>query len=141
MKINKRGITLIEVLVSIFIVSFMLVGMMRLYALGQIQSVITKHKIMAINLAQAEIENLKNTGYEAITPLLSTSPPIYPLTQTVIIDTGEIAATTDDINGAMVTDISSISEGYKVIVTVSWTDYYGVITEVLESIIASRGTV
>ncbi|MBU1062235.1 MAG: prepilin-type N-terminal cleavage/methylation domain-containing protein [Candidatus Omnitrophica bacterium] len=137
MKINKRGITLIEVLVSIFIVSFMLVGMMRLYALGQIQSVITKHKVMAINLAQAEIENLKNFTYEEITPMLSS----YPLSKTVTIDTGETSATSDDITGTMVTDVSSISEGYKIIVTVSWTDYYGVITEVLESTIASRGSV
>jgi len=96
---------------------------------------------MAVNLAQAEIENLKNMGYETITPLLSTVPATYPLTQIVIIDTGEVAATTDDINGTMVTGITSVSEGYKVIVTVSWTDYHGVITEVLESIIASRGTV
>ena len=134
---GKKGLTLIEVLISIFIVSFMLVGMLRLYALGRIQSVITKHKVMAVNLAQSELEILKNFTYEQITPLLSN----YPLTQTVAIDTGETSAAADDITGTMVTGISSVTEGYKIVVTVSWLDYHGVITEVLESLIVSRGTV
>ena len=131
MHINNKGITLIEVIVSIFIVAFMLVGMIRLYSLGNIQSVIARHKTMAINLAQAEIEDLKNTSYEGI--LLAS----YPLVKQVKIDTGETAGTTDDIDGVMVTEISAISQGYKVIVNISWSDYYGIITEVLESTITS----
>lgn len=128
---NIKGITLIEAIVSIFIVAFMLVGMMRLYSLGNIQTELARHKVMAINLAQAEIENLKNVSYEGI--VLSN----YPLTQTVKIDTGETSATTDDIDGTMVTQILTITQGYKAIITVSWNDYYGGITEVLESTITS----
>jgi prepilin-type N-terminal cleavage/methylation domain-containing protein len=128
---KNRGLTLIEVMVSIFIVAFMLVGMVRLYSLGSIQLEIIRHKMMAVNLAQAEIENLREVSYEGIT--LSN----YPLTQTVKIDTGRTSAVNDDINGTMVTQISSISEGYKVIVSVSWNDYYGAINEVLESTVTS----
>jgi len=131
MQIKDRGLTLIEVIVSIFIVSFMLVGMVRLYSLGRIQSVIARHKVMAINLAQAEIENLKNTAYEGIT--LAN----YPLTQVVAIDTGETAGVNDDLYGTMVTNISTISEGYKIIVDISWNDYYGAMSEILESTITS----
>ncbi len=127
----KSGLTLIEIIVSIFIVAFMVVGMLRLYSLGRIQSLISRHKIMAINLAQAEIENLKNTGYEDI--ILSN----YPLTQNVIIDTGETASVADDLNGTMITLVSVVDQGYKAIVTVSWNDYYGVINEILESTIIS----
>jgi prepilin-type N-terminal cleavage/methylation domain-containing protein len=128
---KSRGLTLIEVMVSIFIVAFILVGMMRLYSLGSIQLEIARHKMMAINLAQAEIENLRNSSYEGIT--LSN----YPITQTVKIDTGRTSSINDDINGAMVTDISPISEGYKIVVSVSWTDYYGAMGEVLESTLTS----
>jgi len=86
---------------------------------------------MAINLAQAEIENLKNTAYEGIT--LAN----YPLTQVVAIDTGETAGVNDDLYGTMVTNISTISEGYKIIVDISWNDYYGAMSEILESTITS----
>jgi len=128
---RSKGITLIEVIVSIFIVAFMLVGMLRLYSLGNIKTAISRHEVMAVNLAQAEIENIRNTSYENI--VLSN----YPLTQTVKIDTGENAGVADDINGTMVTQISAITEGYKIIVNVSWNDYHGAVSEVLESTITS----
>ncbi|MDP8230381.1 MAG: prepilin-type N-terminal cleavage/methylation domain-containing protein [Candidatus Gorgyraea atricola] len=128
---RNRGITLIEVIISIFIVAFMLVGMMRLYSLGGIQSAIARHKVMAMNVAQAEIENLRSASYENI--LL----PNYPLTQTVKIDRGPSAAVADDIDGTMITQILAITEGYKIIITVTWNDYHGAITEVLESTITS----
>lgn len=126
-----KGITLIEVIVSMFIAAFMLVGILRLHTLGRIQSEIARHKVMAVNLAQAEIEDLKNSSYEGI--VLSN----YPTTQTVRIDTGETSASTDDINGTMITNISTINEGYKIIVSISWNDYYGTMTEILESTITS----
>ena len=128
---RNKGITLIEVIVSIFIVAFMLVGMMRLYSLGGIQAAISRHKTMAVNLVQAEIENIRETTYENI------SLSNYPVTQTVKIDRGETAAVVDDIDGTMITQISAISEGYKIIVTGSWNDYHGVLSEVLESTITS----
>ncbi len=127
----SRGVTLIEVIISIFIVAFMLVGMIRFYSLGNIQTTIARHKMMAMNLAQAEIENLKNTTYEGI--VLSN----YPLTQIVKIDTGETSGTSDDVDGVMVTEISAINQGCKVIVNISWNDYYGTISEILESAITS----
>ncbi|MFA4990959.1 MAG: prepilin-type N-terminal cleavage/methylation domain-containing protein [Candidatus Omnitrophota bacterium] len=131
MRRYKRGVTLVEVMVSIFIVSFLLVGMMRLYSVGAIQSTLAKHRVMAANLAQAEIEGLRNTSYEDMVPA------DYPLTQTVKIDTGTAAAAADDINGTMVTNIYAVAEGYKIVVNITWNDYYGPITEVLESTITS----
>lgn len=127
----QKGMTLIEVIVSMFIVAFMLVGMIQLYSLGNIQSVLARHKTMAVNLAQAEIEGLKNASYEGI--VLAD----YPSTKQVKIDTGKTASTADDIDGVMVTEVSSISQGYKVIVNIFWNDYYGTTSEVLESTITS----
>lgn len=128
---HTRGMTIIEAVVSICIVSFVLIGMIRFCSLGAIQSEIARHKIMALNLCQAEIESLRNTSYENI--ILSN----YPLTKIVKIDRGKTNQTSDDIDGTMVTQIPSMPEGYKIIVTVSWNDYYGAMSEVLESLITS----
>jgi type II secretory pathway pseudopilin PulG len=131
MKGFSRGMTIIEAVVSIMIVGFVLVGMFRLYSLGDAQSVLSRHKIMAMNIAQAEIESLISVSYEGI------DSSSYPVTKTVKIDTGKTNATGDDINGTMITSISSIDEGYKATATVSWNDYYGQMNEVVTSIITS----
>lgn len=133
---RKRGLTLIEVVVSIFIVAFMLVGMMRLYSLGSIQSEIVRHKMMAINLAQAEIENMREIGFQAIQNAIIAGT--YPLNQPVTIDPGQTAAVVDDLNGVMRTDVDdNLPEGYRIMVRVTWDDYYGQIEEVLESTVVS----
>ena len=131
MKKISSGLTILEVIVSVLIAGFVLVGMLHLYSLGAIASNLSRHKLMALNIAQAEVESLINTSYASIN--LSN----YPKVQTVKIDTGKTGNAGDDINGAMTTNISPITEGYKVIVTVSWTDYYGAMNEVLESTITS----
>lgn len=131
MKSCNKGMTIIEVVVSIMIVSFVLVGMLRLYSLGAAQSNLARHKIMAVNIAQAEIESLISATYEGIN--LSN----YPMTKAVKIDTGRTGTANDDINGTMVTSISSVNEAYKITAVVSWTDYYGAMSEVVTSTITS----
>ena len=131
MKNYSKGLTIFEVVVSIVIVGFIVVGMLQLYSLGAIQSSIVRHKLMAANLAQAEIESLISASYESINMIN------YPMSKTVKIDTGKTSNTADDINGTMITSISNVSEGYKIIVTVSWNDYYWAVNEVLESTITS----
>ncbi|MCX5693092.1 MAG: type II secretion system protein [Candidatus Omnitrophica bacterium] len=131
MKSYRKGITIIEVVVSMMIAGFVLVGMLQLYSLGAAQSNLARHKVMAVNIAQAEIESLVSATYEGIT--LSN----YPMTKTVKIDTGKTDNASDDINGTMITSISNVSEGYKVTVDISWTDYYGAMSEVLTSTITS----
>ena len=131
MKSCNKGMTIIEVVVSIMIVSFVLVGMLRLYSLGAAQSNLARHKIMAVNIAQAEIESLISATYEGIN--LSN----YPMTKAVKIDTGRTGNANDDINGTMVTSISSVNEAYKITAVVSWTDYYGAMSEVVTSTITS----
>lgn len=127
----EKGFTLIEVFVAVFIASIVLIGITRLYCLGSIQSTVVRHKMMALCLAQAEIENLKNMGYEGI------KASNYPLTQVVKIDTGRNDSALDDINGTMITNIINGTEGYKAIATVTWNDYHGTISEVMESLIVS----
>lgn len=131
MKSYSKGLTIFEVMVSMVIAGFIVVGMLQLYSLGAIQSSIVRHKLMATNLTQAEIESLISASYESINMIN------YPMTKTVKIDTGKTSNTTDDINGTMITSISNVSEGYKIIVTVSWNDYYGAMSEVMASTVTS----
>jgi hypothetical protein len=129
MKGYSKGLTIIEAVVSIMIVGFSLVGMLQLYSVGAIQANITRHKVMAVNKAQEEMEFRISLGFDA------TNPGIY--SDIVKIDTGKTNNTSDDINGTMVTNIVSVSEGYKVTVTVSWNDHYGAMSEIAESMITS----
>jgi len=135
MKSYNKGMTIIEVVISIMITGFVLVGMLQLYSLGAIQSNLARHKVMAVNITQAEIEGLINKGYETITQEINQG--IYPKTQDVKIDTGKTGNASDDINGTMITSISNVSEGYKVTANVSWNDYYGAMSEVITSTITS----
>jgi len=131
----NKGMTIIEVVISIMITGFILVGMLQLYSLGAIQSNLARHKVMAVNITQAEIEGHINKGYETITQEINQG--IYPKTQDVKIDAGKTGNTDDDINGTMITSISNVSEGYKVTANVSWNDYYGAMSEVVTSTITS----
>ena len=81
------------------------------------------------NLAQAEIETLLNIKYENIN-LADYAAPVN-----VVLDRGLTQATNDDINGVMTRNLTAINEGYKVIVTVVWTDVRGPMTEIVEGII------
>ena len=126
---SSGGITIVEAVVSILIAGFVLVGMLNLYSLGAVQSNIVKHKIGAANFAQLKIEGQIDTKYGNIIP--------GTFSEVIQIDTGKTGNTNDDINGTMVTNIIPISEGYKVRVTVSWNDYYGAMSEVMETIITS----
>ncbi len=130
MSLNK-GITLIEVIVSIFIIGSVLIGMIALFSLGAVQSALSRHRNNAINIAQARMEELKEAGYDSI------NPGSFPTQEGVIIDNGRTDGSSDDLNGIMRTELSTITEGYKIIVNISWTDYHGQINEVLETVIGS----
>ncbi len=131
MKLNTRGMTLVEALVSTFIIALVFFGLIRLHYFGKYQINISRHKMMAVNLAQAELENLFNTGYGNV---ITTD---YPLTQTVVIDPGLTDSATDDLNGTMTTQLVNlnVNEGYKFIISVVWADYYGQMTEVTETLL------
>lgn len=131
MKSCNKGMTIIEVVVSMMIAGSVLVGMLRLYSLGAAQSNLARHKIMAVNIAQAEIESLISATYEGI------NLNNYPMTKAIKIDTGRTGNANDDINGTMVTSIYSVNEAYKITAVVSWADYYGAMSEVVTSTITS----
>ncbi|MEA3322807.1 MAG: prepilin-type N-terminal cleavage/methylation domain-containing protein [Patescibacteria group bacterium] len=72
---NKRGFTLIESLVLLFIFSITVLTFYKTYMLVTHYSLETKYRTAAVELATAEMEILRNTPYEDIILDSATSPP------------------------------------------------------------------
>lgn len=127
---NKKGITLIEVIGSITIIAYCLVGLLALYTVGMVRNKIALHKTNAIFLAQAKLEDLKALSYNSI------DLNDYPTVDVVKIDRGASASDNDDLEAYRTTQVVTDPIGIKIIVTISWADYHSIINEVLETTIA-----
>ena len=121
MYLNSKGISLAEVLVSTLLLSMVLISLTKIYYYAEYQINISRHKIMAVNLMQANFESLLSAGY----PGINTSN--YPLTQAIIIDPGDADGVSDDLNGSMTTILVNFNtdQGYKFIATTTWDEPYG----------------
>lgn len=126
---NKKGITLIEVIGSITIIAYCLVGLLALYTVGMVRNKIALHKTNAIFLAQAKLEDLKSLSYNSI------NINDYPAIDVVKIDRGALASDNDDLEAYRTTQVVTDPVGLKIIVTISWADYHSIISEVLETTI------
>ena len=137
MQLNAKGISLVEVMISALLLSMVLISLTKIYYYAQYQINISRHKTMAINLIQANLEGLLSTGYPGITT------GSYPLTQTVIIDPGDVDGVSDDLNGSMTTQLVNLNtnKGYKFIVTTTWDEPYGIpdrtLTETAELLVTN----
>ena len=67
-KINQLGFTLIELLITIMVLSIVITSLGDLYYLTQIAAVQSQHYDVAVRAARSEIEDLRNSGYDALTP-------------------------------------------------------------------------
>lgn len=136
--LNSKGTTLVEILVSVFLLAMVLLGLIRLYYMSAYQINLARHKTMAVNLAQATLEDLISTGYAGIVTAS------YPSTSTVTIDPGKTDLTTDDLSGTMTTTLSNlnVNEGYKFIITITWNEKYTgtnrSMTEVVECLVTNH---
>jgi hypothetical protein len=119
--LKAKGISLVEVLISTFLLSLVLISLTKIYYYAEYQINIARHKAMAINLIQANFESLLSTGYPGI------NAGDYPITTNVTIDPGNLDAASDDLAGTMVTQLVNlnVNQGYKFISTVTWNEAYG----------------
>ena len=65
---NKKGFTLVELCITVFVLAFILLVMARNVSLVLGTSVANKEKTVAINLLQSQMEVLKNTRYSSLAP-------------------------------------------------------------------------
>ena len=113
---NKRlqaedGFTLVELLITIMVLSIVITSLSGLYYLMQLSAVKSQHFDVAVRSARDEIEDLRNVGYSALTPgqninFTSSLPPGLPTSATGTVVVSE------PITGLR-----------RVDVTISYTDY------------------
>jgi prepilin-type N-terminal cleavage/methylation domain-containing protein len=63
---SKKGLTIIECLLSIIILAIMLTAGMAFYFNAQAAMRWSEHKRIALEMAGAELENIKNNGYSSL---------------------------------------------------------------------------
>ncbi|HEV2403372.1 MAG TPA: prepilin-type N-terminal cleavage/methylation domain-containing protein [Candidatus Saccharimonadales bacterium] len=65
---NEQGFTLVELLVTILVLGLVLSSLGGLYYVLQIDEVQSQHYDIAVRAARTEIEDLRNAGYDNLTP-------------------------------------------------------------------------
>ncbi|HET8991749.1 MAG TPA: prepilin-type N-terminal cleavage/methylation domain-containing protein [Candidatus Saccharimonadales bacterium] len=64
----QGGFTLIELLVTIIVLAIVITSLSSLYYQLQINQVQSQHYDVAVRTARTEIEDLRNNGYDTLTP-------------------------------------------------------------------------
>jgi len=65
-KIDSQGLTLVELMIAVMILAFVLVGLLETYIVCLELIEISKNTSIAINNAQAKLEEIKNYSYSQI---------------------------------------------------------------------------
>jgi len=66
--LDDKGFTLVELLVTIIVLGVVITSLGSLYYLMEITGVQSQHYDLAVRAARTEIEDLRNNGYNALTP-------------------------------------------------------------------------
>ena len=69
-KITQKGITILEIMISMMIVSLAFTGLMRAFPLGLSINREAENATLASFLGQSKIEELHSLSYEAIVPVV-----------------------------------------------------------------------
>ena len=131
---SERGITLMEVLVSIFLLGLVSVGMAHLYVFGMVQINVQGHKRAAVERAQQRLEELYASQYDSVVARTETNLSIGNIfgTRTTTVEAVDDSA--DFLGGA---DTDGDTEDYReVTVAVSWTERGKADSVVFETVIA-----
>ena len=68
LNLATNGFTLIELLVTIVVLGLVISTLGGMYYMTQIIQVKSQHYDLAVRAARTEIENLRNNGYDSLTP-------------------------------------------------------------------------
>lgn len=103
---QRKGLTLVEMVVSVLILGLALGAMLGSFVIGRISATKAKHRIEAMNLLRAKMEEIKNTPYSNI------------------VDEGPVTVTIDEEEGLRGTRVVDVDDdGYKEVeVVISWQD-------------------
>jgi hypothetical protein len=134
---KESGLTLVECVIAIIIGTILLVGFLQVCTTSALNLKNLRFRVNAVNIAQAELEDIISLGSEGIdeddyTPFLSTP---------VVIDEGPTDLHGDDIIGDMRTYVREVTvaplKGKKIWVTVTWNFMGSSRSELLQTVIYS----
>jgi len=67
-KLDSTGFTLIELLVTVMVLGIVIVSLAGMYYITQIAEIKSQHYDLAVRADRTEIEDLRNAGYDSLTP-------------------------------------------------------------------------
>jgi len=123
---SERGVTLLEVMVSIFLLGVVAVGTSQLFVFGMAQINVRGHERAALERAQQRIEELYVSEYDSVVAKTETNLPLGNILGT---RTTTVEAMDDSANG------SGTEDYRRVLVTVFWTERGRAESVALETVI------
>lgn len=134
---KERGFTLVETVIAMLIATILLAGFLQVCSSSAWLLLSAKYRTRAINIAQAEIEDLKSLGYDGID--VATFTPYRALN--IIIDEGPTSSSSDDVIGEMRTTVRNVVnppyDGKKIAVEVRWNMWGQLKQDILETVVYS----
>lgn len=108
---NQAGFTLVELMVTLVVLGIIILSLSGLYYAMQVTQVRSQHLDIATRAARTQIENLRNNGYNALTP------------GSTINFTSSLPAGLPNDKQGIVTVSQPASDLRHVDVTITYTDY------------------
>jgi Tfp pilus assembly protein PilV len=91
-KASSKGFSLIEVLIPILIIAIAIVGLLTSFVMGRVHTAVARHRVLAINVLRAKLEQMKSLGYDA----LNHYSPNPEVDTNAVLDTGQNEESQED---------------------------------------------
>jgi len=111
-KSDKKAVTLVEVIISAAILGIVTVSLLNVFVLSKIGSVKAKHRMKAMNLLRAKMEEIKEWSYSDIEALVGSDE--------VESDVDNDIGTDELLNDAITTSVETVNNNLKVTVSITW---------------------
>jgi len=134
---GKKGFTLVEGMIAAVIAGIVLTTFLYAVSSARIMLKNLNYRLRAINIAQAEIEDVKAQGNEGID--MGDYDPFRR--QRVIIDEGPTRRANDDVHAVMRTFVTEVEDpplnGKKIVVEIRWEFMGRARMELMETVVYS----
>ena len=112
-KSNKKGFTLVEVLISAVILGIVIISLLNIFVLSKIGSAKAKHRMKAMNLLRAEMEEIKVQDYSVIDGWI-----VSPRSNKNDVD--NTIGTDELLNDVITTSVVLANNNLEVTVEITW---------------------
>jgi len=110
---DKKGFTLIEIVISAAILGIVTISLLNVFVLSKIGSAKAKHRMKAMNLLRAEMEEIKAKDYSVVYDWIDSPRPNNPNVDNTI-------GTDELLNDVITTSVVPADNNLKVTVTITW---------------------